>query len=98
MIRKYNISGRVQGVGFRVFVRNTARTLGLRGTVCNLADGSVECVAALKESAAADPARTMSDFEGRLRKGPPHSAVRAVQSEELAPEFAGNLPAGFEII
>ncbi|MBO4779066.1 MAG: acylphosphatase [Selenomonadaceae bacterium] len=33
--------GRVQGVGFRVFVRNSAKTLGVTGWVKNMSDGSV---------------------------------------------------------
>jgi acylphosphatase len=39
------LRGQVQGVGFRVFVRDRARQLGLTGWVRNLADGSVEVVA-----------------------------------------------------
>ena len=33
--------GRVQGVGFRVFVRNLAREFGATGWVKNMSDGSV---------------------------------------------------------
>ena len=40
--RKYVVRGRVQGVGFRWFVENTANSLGLRGWARNLDDGSVE--------------------------------------------------------
>lgn len=34
--------GQVQGVGFRATVHQHAIRLGLKGTVCNLSDGSVE--------------------------------------------------------
>lgn len=36
------ISGTVQGVGFRYFVRSNARKLGLTGFVRNTEDGGVE--------------------------------------------------------
>lgn len=36
------ISGFVQGVGFRHFVRKNAQSLGITGWVRNLPDGSVE--------------------------------------------------------
>jgi acylphosphatase len=39
------VRGRVQGVGFRWFVRETARASGLSGWVKNCSDGSVEVVA-----------------------------------------------------
>lgn len=39
------INGWVQGVGYRYFVVNSALTLGLRGYVRNLSDGSVEVLA-----------------------------------------------------
>ena len=37
--------GRVQGVGFRYFVLQRGRDLGLTGWVSNESDGSVRCVA-----------------------------------------------------
>lgn len=37
--------GNVQGVGFRATVREHALKLGLKGSVCNLPDGSVEIYA-----------------------------------------------------
>lgn len=39
------VNGRVQGVGFRWFVRRTALSLGLPGHAVNLPDGTVEVVA-----------------------------------------------------
>jgi len=38
------VSGRVQGVGFRYFVRRHAEPLGLVGTATNLREGDVEVI------------------------------------------------------
>ena len=38
------VTGRVQGVGFRYFTKNLAKSLGLKGYVRNLYDGNVEIV------------------------------------------------------
>ena len=43
--RRYVVRGRVQGVGFRYFVIDQARPLGLRGWVRNRPDGTVEITA-----------------------------------------------------
>jgi acylphosphatase len=40
-----NVSGRVQGVGYRYFVTDRAHETGVTGYAKNLADGSVEVVA-----------------------------------------------------
>ena len=39
------VHGRVQGVGFRMYVRDVARRLGLVGWVANQAAGTVACTA-----------------------------------------------------
>jgi acylphosphatase len=39
------ITGRVQGVGFRLWAKREARRRALRGWVRNLSDGSVEALA-----------------------------------------------------
>lgn len=40
------ISGRVQGVGFRHFIKTEAKKIGLKGWVKNMTDGRVEMVIA----------------------------------------------------
>lgn len=62
------VEGRVQGVGFRWFVREAAAALGLSGWVRNTADGSVEVLAAGQPSA-------LSALRARLVEGPPHARV-----------------------
>ena len=44
IIRHVMVRGRVQGVGYRAFVEETALRLGLEGWVRNRRDGSVEAV------------------------------------------------------
>ncbi len=43
--RRFEVFGRVQGVGYRFFVWRRASELGLRGWVRNRPDGSVEVLA-----------------------------------------------------
>lgn len=73
--RRYLVSGRVQGVGFRHFVFRAGSELRLAGWVRNLADGRVEAHAqgALPQ---------VEEFEGRLYLGPPHAEVRRVETIE----------------
>ena len=73
------VRGRVQGVGFRVFVYEEASRLGLRGWVRNRPDGSVEVVAT------GDPA-LLERLMDRLRRGPPAARVDNVEiSQPLEP-------------
>ena len=65
---RLRVHGRVQGVGFRYFVRARARALGVRGWVRNMADGAVELAAAGSEAA-------MTELEGAVRAGPPGARV-----------------------
>ena len=66
------ITGMVQGVGFRWFVRERARRLGLKGWVRNLPDGSVEVVAS------GDPGQ-LDLLKGELQRGPRGAAVDSVE-------------------
>ncbi|HVX38968.1 MAG TPA: acylphosphatase [Gemmatimonadaceae bacterium] len=70
------VRGRVQGVGFRWFVREAARGLGVSGWVRNHADGSVEV-------AAEGPADAIHALRARLMEGPPGASVAGL--EELEP-------------
>jgi acylphosphatase len=77
--RTYQVHGRVQGVGFRYFVKYNADALGVRGLVRNEDDGGVFVYAV------GDPA-AISALAGAIRKGPLHSAVRTVEEKEAAVE------------
>lgn len=85
--RAYRLEGRVQGVGFRAFIRREAERLGLAGWARNAPDGSVEVEAA-------GDAEALRDFEARLREGPPAGRVERVETRDLE----GGPPTGrFEI-
>jgi acylphosphatase len=72
----FMIHGRVQGVGFRWWTRRTAQSLGIAGSVRNRPDGSVEV-------RARGPHDALSEFETRLRRGPPSASVRRIESYPL---------------
>lgn len=71
------VRGRVQGVGFRWYVREVARDLGLAGWVRNRPDGVVEV-------AAEGDAPIIGRLRDMLRAGPSGASVTAV--EDLAGE------------
>jgi acylphosphatase len=50
---RLTITGRVQGVGYRIWAERTASALGLRGWVRNRADGGVELLATGADDAVA---------------------------------------------
>ena len=76
--RRYVISGRVQGVGFRFFAEAAAAREGLHGWVRNLPDGGVEI-------AAEGDAEAVERFEWHLRHGPPSARVDHVDVDEMSP-------------
>jgi acylphosphatase len=76
--RYYVISGRVQGVGFRVFTEAAAAREGVLGWVRNTPDGRVEV------SAEGD-ADAVERFERRIRHGPPGARVERVDVDERTP-------------
>lgn len=88
MATRLRISGRVQGVGFRVALQSEAQRLGLAGWVRNRRDGSVE---ALAQGAP----QSLDALTAWARRGPPAARVGSVQVEP-APD--GEAPhSGFEL-
>lgn len=86
--RGFRVTGRVQGVFFRVWTQRVAQDLGLAGTVQNLRDGSVE--AHVRGSVSAVRA-----FEKRLWTGPPAAVVDEVSVLESSVQLPGD---GFQIL
>ena len=76
--RFFVVRGRVQNVGFRFFLEETARREGLTGWVRNRPDGSVEVQAEGDREA-------VDRFERRVRTGPPGARVDDVQVHEQMP-------------
>ncbi len=68
------VSGRVQGVFYRMFVLREAKGLGLCGSVRNLPDGRVEVTAEGER-------QKLEQLVQRLRKGPPKAQVGDVAEE-----------------
>jgi len=81
------ITGRVQGVGFRLWACDQARRLGLTGWVRNEADGSVSAMIA-------GEAHAVSTMLSELRKGPLGAAVSNV---EVEPATIDEAPSEFRI-
>ena len=75
--KRFNISGQVQGVGYRYFACRAAETCGVAGTVRNRPDGTVEAVAEGPESA-------VSAFRAELERGPRAGRVDRVVEEPAA--------------
>ncbi|MDD1612395.1 MAG: acylphosphatase [Methylococcaceae bacterium] len=77
---KIVVSGRVQGVYFRLFTQNKAKHLAINGTVQNLPDGRVEIFA--------EAEHVMVDkFIKWCSKGPVTARVDNIEVTELEPEF-----------
>ncbi len=84
--RRLVVTGRVQGVFFRVWTLKQARALGLDGWVRNRADGSVEMVVA-------GAPEMVEAMIARARQGSPASRVDDVTVSE---DVSGERFDGFE--
>ncbi|MGZ8907485.1 MAG: acylphosphatase [Methylobacter sp.] len=84
---KILVSGRVQGVYFRLFTQNKAKQFNIKGSATNLPDGRVEIIAEAGSLA-------IEKFVKWCHKGPITARVDHVEITELQP---GELLTSFEI-
>ena len=70
------VKGRVQGVGYRYFVRQTAQSLSLTGWVRNCPDGDVEAQAQGGE-------QDLESFVSRLKDGHSWARVEHIRKETM---------------
>ena len=87
LARRYVISGRVQGVGFRYFTQEAAAREGIHGWVRNVPDGRVEIEAE-------GDAEALERFDNRVRHGPPGARVERV---DVTDGPAGHRHTGFTV-
>lgn len=81
IVRRFLISGRVQGVGFRYFTQDVAIREGVTGFVRNTPDGNVEAVIEGTEEA-------VTRVERAIRMGPRGARVEAVVVSTEEPRAA----------
>jgi acylphosphatase len=81
------IEGRVQGVYYRAWTYDTARSLGLNGWVRNASDGSVEAVFS-------GPPEVVDEMLRLCADGPPDAKVTAV----TVTDEGGAPPPGFKVL
>ncbi len=84
---RVRISGRVQGVCFRVWAKQNAEALGLSGWVRNQRDGAVEALFS-------GSANQVFEMLARCRKGPPAAFVENV----AIVDDSTTVPTGFRVL
>ena len=88
MTKHYLVSGRVQGVGFRMFIEKRARQVGVGGRIRNLKDGRVEIVASGQDA-------DVLQLEVYIKRGPDSGQV--TQVEDFVVKDQLNLPLKFTV-
>lgn len=83
----FTVHGKVQGVWFRAWTRDTARELGVTGWVRNTSGGDVEGVAHGDD-------QQLDTFLERLHDGPPLARVTSVDANKGDTD---TLFSGFEV-
>jgi acylphosphatase len=80
--RRLRIHGRVQGVGFRVYMQREAQRLDVSGWVRNRRDGTVEAMVQ-------GPPEAVEALSAWARHGPPSARVTDVYETEAEGSYAG---------
>ncbi len=81
-LRLIRIHGKVQGVGYRFFATRVARRLGLKGSIQNHRDGTVEAMVEGEKKA-------IDEWIEELKEGPRYAEVTRIDQETR--EFTGRL-------
>lgn len=76
MAKRFVVYSRVQGVGFRYFTWKEAERIGIKGTVRNCVDGSVEIVAEGNDE-------QLQNFYNWLKVGPRTASVEQVLEDNI---------------
>jgi acylphosphatase len=89
--KRFFISGRVQGVGYRYFAVNAAEQIGVAGYAKNLPDGRVEVYAIGTDC-------QLREFDQELRRGPAFASVSDVAEveAEILPVFSSGFSVTFD--
>src|SRR5438552_6761846 len=90
-VLRATVIGRVQGVGFRLYVLNEARRLGLGGFVRNRPDGSVYVLAHGERPG-------LERLLSALRRGPAGAWVERVDTEWAQREAGEPAPGRVEVL
>ncbi len=80
--RRFLVSGRVQGVGFRYFAQEAAMLEGLSGWIRNLPNGAVEVHAE-------GEAEALERFARQLWRGPSMARVDSIEAVDETPHGRG---------
>jgi acylphosphatase len=83
VLRIIHIHGKVQGVGYRFFATRVARRLGLKGSIENQRDGTVEAKVEGED-------KVIDQWIEELKEGPRYAEVTKIDQETK--EFTGRLP------
>ena len=89
--KRFFVSGRVQGVGYRYFAMNAAAQHEVTGYAKNLADGRVEVYAI-------GTSEQLRDFARELHRGPAFAAVADISEveAELLLDFSSIFSVAFD--